>query len=204
LILIAGADEVGLGSAAYYVYSAAVILDPERPIEGLKDSKKLLPKRRQLLSDEIKEKALAWSIATANLEEIETLNVRRAALLAMKRAIESLSVTPDAVLVDGNLVPDVSMPAQAVIKGDETIDCISAASIIAKVARDEAMMENHRLFPQYGFDAHKGYMTAAHQAALIEYGPCPIHRRTYAPIRKLLEEKGQTDEGLREEIKDEG
>jgi ribonuclease HII len=189
LILVAGADEVGLGSAAYDVYSAAVILDPERPIEGLKDSKKLLPKKRQSLSEEIKEKALAWCVATANLEEIETLNVRRAALLAMKRAIEGLSVIPDAVLVDGNLLPDLSIPAQAVIKGDETIDCISAASIIAKVARDEAMMECHRLFPQYGFDAHKGYMTAAHLAALLEHGPCPIHRRTYAPIRKILEEK---------------
>jgi ribonuclease HII len=191
LILIAGADEVGLGSAAYYVYSAAVILDPARPIEGLKDSKKLLPKKRQLLNEEIKEKALAWCVATANLEEIETLNVRRAALLAMKRAIEGLSVTPDAVLVDGNLVPSVSIPAQAVIKGDETIDCISAASIIAKVARDAAMMECHLQFPQYGFDAHKGYMTAAHLAALLEHGPCPIHRRTYAPIRKILEEKGK-------------
>lgn len=191
MILIAGADEVGLGSAAHDVYSAAVILDPERPIEGLKDSKKLLPKKRQLLSAEIKEKALAWCVATANLEEIETLNVRRAALLAMKRAIEGLSITPDAVLVDGNLVPDVSIPAQAVIKGDEAIDCISAASIIAKVARDEAMMECHRLFPQYGFDAHKGYMTAAHLAALLEHGPCPLHRRTYAPIRKILEERNE-------------
>ena len=191
MILISGADEVGLGSAAYDVYSAAVILDPERPIEGLKDSKKLLPKKRQLLSEQIKEKALAWCIATANLEEIETLNVRRAALLAMKRAIKGLSVTPDAVLVDGNLVPDLSIPARAVIKGDETIDCISAASIIAKVARDEAMMECHRLYPQYGFCAHKGYMTAAHLAALLEHGPCPIHRRTYAPIRKILEEKSK-------------
>jgi ribonuclease HII len=188
--LIAGADEVGLGAAAYYVYSAAVILNPERPIQGLKDSKKILPKKRQLLSDEIKEKALAWSIATANLEEIEALNVRNAALLAMKRAIESLSIVPNAVLVDGNLVPDLSIPAQAVIKGDDTIDCISAASIIAKVARDEAMMECHRLYPQYGFDAHKGYLTAAHLTALSEHGPCPIHRRTYAPIRKILEQKG--------------
>lgn len=190
MIHIAGADEVGLGSAAYYVYSAAVILNPERPIEGLKDSKKILPKRRQLLSEEIKEKSLAWSIATANLEEIEVLNVRNAALLAMKRAVEGLSIVPDAVLVDGTTVPDLLTPAQAVIKGDETIDCISAASIIAKVARDEAMMECHRLYPQYGFDAHKGYMTAAHLAALLEHGACPIHRRTYAPIRKILEQRG--------------
>ena len=187
MIHIAGADEVGLGSAAYYVYSAAVILDPKRPIQGLADSKKLSPKKRQLLSHEIKENALAWCIATANLEEIETLNVRKAALLAMKRAIEGLHIIPDLALIDGNLLPsELSIPAQAIIKGDETIDCISAASIIAKVARDEAMMECHRLYPQYRFDAHKGYMTAAHRAALQEYGACPIHRRTYAPIRKIL------------------
>lgn len=190
MIHIAGADEVGLGSAAYYVYSAAVILNPERPIQGLADSKKLSPKKRQSLSHEIKEKALAWCIATANLEEIETLNVRKAALLAMKRAIEGLHIVPDLALIDGNLLPpELLIPAQAIIKGDETIDCISAASIIAKVARDEAMMECHRLYPQYRFDAHKGYMTAAHLAALREYGACPIHRRTYAPIRELLRER---------------
>jgi ribonuclease HII len=190
MIYIAGADEVGLGSAAYYVYSAAVILDPERPIQGLADSKKLSPKRRQSLSDEIKEKALAWCIATANLEEIESLNVRKAALLAMRRAIDGLRIVPDLVLIDGNLLPpELPIPAQAIIKGDETIDCISAASIIAKVARDEAMMECHRLYPQYRFDAHKGYMTATHLAALQEYGACPIHRRTYAPIRKVLGEE---------------
>jgi ribonuclease HII len=171
MIRVAGADEVGLGSAAYYVFSAAVILDPEQPIQGLADSKKLSPKKRQFLSNEIKEKALAWSIATANLEEIETLNVRKAALLAIKRSVENLNIIPDMVLVDGNLLPDLSIPAQAIIKGDETIDCISAASILAKVARDEAMMECHRLYPQYRFDAHKGYMTAAHLAALSEYGP---------------------------------
>lgn len=189
MIHIAGADEVGLGSAAYDVYSAAVILDPERPIQGLKDSKKLSPKKRQSLSHEIKGKALAWCIATANLEEIEFLNVRNAALLAMKRAIEGLRIIPDLALIDGNLLPELSIPTQAIIKGDETIDCISAASIIAKVARDEAMMECHRLYPQYRFDAHKGYMTAAHLAALQEYGACPIHRRTYAPIRKVLGKK---------------
>jgi ribonuclease HII len=189
MVLVAGADEVGLGAAAYYVYSAAVILDPERPIQGLADSKKLSPKKRQSLSDEIKEKALAWSIATANLEEIETLNVRKAALLAMKRAIECLSIVPGLVVVDGNLLPELSIPALAIIKGDETVGCISAASILAKVARDEAMMACHRLYPQYRFDAHKGYLTAAHLAALSEYGPCPLHRRTYAPIRKLLGEQ---------------
>lgn len=189
MIHIAGADEVGLGSAAYYVYSAAVILNPERPIQGLADSKKLSPKKRQSLSHEIRENALAWCIGTANLEEIETLNVRKAALLAMKRAIEGLHIVPDLALIDGNLLPDLSIPAQAIIRGDETIDCISAASIIAKVARDDAMMECHRLYPQYRFDAHKGYMTAAHLAALQEYGACPIHRQTYAPIQKVLRER---------------
>src|SRR5919206_2389478 len=176
-VRVAGADEVGLGSAAFEVYSAAVILDPERPVKGLADSKKLTPKRRRELSEEIKEKALAWCVATASLEEIERLNVRRAALLAMSRAVEGLCVTPDLVFVDGNLLPDLEVPAHAVVRGDETIDCISAASIIAKVARDEAMVECHRLYPQYGFDAHKGYMTAAHLAALLEHGPCSIHRR---------------------------
>jgi ribonuclease HII len=185
-LLEAGVDEVGLGSAAYFVYSAAVILDPARPIEGLADSKKLSPKKREALSREIKEKALAWCIATADLNEIETLNVRGAALLAMKRAVESLPVVPDVVLVDGNTLPALSLPALAIIKGDEKIACISAASIVAKVARDAAMVECHQLYPEYGFDAHKGYLTGAHLSALAKFGPCPLHRRTYAPIRKLL------------------
>ena len=185
-VRVAGADEVGLGSAAYSVYSAAVILDPERPVRGLADSKKLTPKRRRELSEEIKEKALAWCIAVASLEEIETLNVRRAALLAMRRAVEGLCVTPDFVFVDGNLLPDLSIPAHAVVRGDDAIDCISAASIVAKVARDAAMLECHRQYPQYGFDSHKGYLTATHRAALKRHGPCPLHRKTYAPVRELL------------------
>lgn len=185
-VRVAGADEVGLGSAAFHVYSAAVILDPERPVKGLADSKKLTPKRRRELSDEIREKALAWCVATASVEEIETLNVRRAALLAMRRAVEGLCVTPDFVFVDGNLLPDLSVPAHAVVRGDDVIDCISAASIIAKVARDEAMQECHRQYPQYGFDAHKGYLTATHRSALREHGPCPLHRKSYAPVRELL------------------
>lgn len=185
-VRVAGADEVGLGSAAYSVYSAAVILDPERPVRGLADSKKLTPKRRRELSEEIKEKALAWCVAVASLEEIETLNVRRAALLAMRRAVEGLCVTPDFVFVDGNLLPDLLIPAHAVVRGDDAIDCISAASIVAKVARDEAMQECHLQYPQYGFDSHKGYLSATHRAALKEHGPCPLHRKTYAPIRELL------------------
>jgi ribonuclease HII len=185
-VCVAGADEVGLGSAAHAVYSAAVILDPERPVKGLADSKKLTPKRRRELSEEIREKALAWCVATASVEEIEALNVRRAALLAMRRAVEGLCVTPDLVFVDGNLLPDLDVPAHAVVRGDDVIDCISAASIIAKVARDEAMQECHRQYPQYGFDSHKGYLTATHRAALREHGPCPLHRKSYAPIRELL------------------
>jgi ribonuclease HII len=220
IVRVAGADEVGLGSAAYEVYSAAVILDPDRPVRGLADSKKLTPKRRRELSEEIKEKALAWCIATASLEEIETLNVRRAALLAMRRAVEGLCVTPDLVFVDGNLLPDLAVPAHAVVRGDDAIDCISAASIVAKVARDEAMLECHRQFPQYGFDSHKGYLTATHRAALREHGPCPLHRKTYAPVRELLAgcnvEEGSTegegvegpsivkaDEGAQVELKEE-
>jgi ribonuclease HII len=187
IVRVAGADEVGLGSAAFSVYSAAVILDPDKRVRGLADSKKLTPKRRRELSEEVKAKALAWCIAAADLEEIETLNVRRAALLAMRRAVEGLCVTPDLVFVDGNLLPDcLPVPAHAVVRGDAVIDCISAASIIAKVARDEAMEECHRLYPQYGFDAHKGYLTAAHRAALREHGPCPLHRKSYAPVRELL------------------
>lgn len=185
-VLVAGADEVGLGSAAFHVYSAAVILDPARPVKGLADSKKLTPKRRQELSGEIREKALAWCVATASVEEIDTLNVRRAALLAMRRAVEGLCLTPDLVFVDGNLLPDLDVPAHAVVRGDDVIDCISAASIIAKVARDEAMQECHRQYPQYGFDSHKGYLTAEHRAKLKEHGPCPLHRKSYAPIRELL------------------
>jgi ribonuclease HII len=194
-VRVAGADEVGLGSAAYSVYSAAVILDPERPVRGLADSKKLTPKRRRELSEEIREKALAWCIAVASLEEIEALNVRRAALLAMRRAVEGLCVAPDLVFVDGNLLPELSVPAHAVVRGDDAIDCISAASIIAKVARDEAMQECHRQYPQYGFDSHKGYLTATHLAALKRHGPCPIHRKSYAPIRALLAGCNRDEDG---------
>src|SRR3954468_10479945 len=198
-VRVAGADEVGLGSAAYSVYSAAVRLDPERPVRGLADSKKLTPKRRRELSEEIKEKALAWCVAVASLEEIETLNVRRAALLAMRRAVEGLCVPPDLVFGDGNLLPDLSVPAHAVVRGDDAIDCISAASIVAKVARDEAMQECHRQYPQYGFDSHKGYLTATHRAALKRHGPCPLHRKTYAPVRQLLagRDKDEGDESTR-------
>src|ERR1051325_553413 len=204
-VRVAGADEVGLGSAAYHVYSAAGILDPEKPVKGLADSKKLTPKRRAELSPEIREKALAWCVATASVEEIDALSVRRAALLAMRRAVEGLCVTPDLVFVDGNLLPDLDVPAHAVVRGDDAIDCVSAASIIAKVARDEAMQECHRLYPQYGFDSHKGYLTATHRAALKEHGPCPLHRKSYAPVRELLAgcNVNEGDENAREDEGDE-
>ena len=178
--------EAGRGSAVAEVYAAAVVLDHQRPIEGLADSKKLTPRRRDILFDEIREKALAWSIATADLHEIERLNVLGATLLAMKRAVEGLALRPDKVLVDGNRAPDLNMNVETVIKGDDKFAEISAASILAKVARDRAMMEYHKLYPQYGIDMHKGYLTKAHMDALHRYGPSIIHRRTYSPIRELL------------------
>ena len=186
-MLECGVDESGVGSAIAEVYAASCLLDPTRPIRGLADSKKLSPKRREELSIEIKEKALAFCIATASLEEIERLNVLHATHLAMRRAIAGLSLIPDIVLIDGNRLPALAIPARAIIKGDATVPVISAASILAKVARDHAMMKYHEQYPQYGFDKHKGYLTPPHFAALKHYGPCPIHRRGYEPVRLLLD-----------------
>jgi ribonuclease HII len=186
-LLECGIDETGYGSAVAEVYVGCCILDPARPIKGLADSKTLSPKRRKALSLEIMEKAMAWSIATASLEEIEKHNVLHATHLAMARAVNGLKIKPDMALVDGNRLPPLSIPARAIIKGDATVPAISAASILAKVARDEALIELHREYPQYGFDRHKGYLTAAHMDALKKYGPSPIHRRTYEPIRALIE-----------------
>ena len=183
---ICGIDETGYGSAVAEVYVGCCILDPDQPIDGLADSKTLTAKRRKILSEIIKEKALAWSIATASLKEIEDLNVLHATHRAMARAVEALKIKPDKALVDGNRLPPLSIPAEAIIKGDAKIPAISAASILAKVARDEALIEYHRQYPQYGFDKHKGYLTAAHMAALKQFGPSPIHRRDYEPIRALL------------------
>jgi len=163
----------------------AVILNPEHPIEGLADSKKLTPIKREALSEEIKLYALSWHIERASLEEIERLNVLQATLIAMKRAVEGLKVKPDKVLVDGNRAPKLNIPVEAIVKGDDKIPAISAASILAKVARDQAMVEYHRLYPGYGFDVHKGYFTMEHMEALRKHGPCPIHRKTYSPIRQL-------------------
>lgn len=189
MMFICGVDETGRGSAISGVWVSACILNPDKPIEGLRDSKKLSAKRREELAEEIKDKALCWSIEIASLEEVETLNVLNATLLGMKRAIEGLHIIPNKVFVDGNRLPNIDIPAEAIVKGDDLIPAISAASILAKVARDKAIKELHEIYPQYGFDKHKGYLTKAHMLALHEYGPCPIHRKTYSPIRELMDKQ---------------
>lgn len=188
-MIICGVDEAGRGSAIGGVWVAACILDPDNPIEGLRDSKKLTAKRKEELAEEIKRKALSWHIEIASLEEVETHNVLNATLRAMRKSVEGLHIRPDKVYVDGNRLPSLDIPAEAVVKGDDLIPEISAASILAKVARDHAMMDLHELYPQYGIDKHKGYLTKDHMAALEKHGPCPIHRKTYAPVRNLLEKQ---------------
>jgi ribonuclease HII len=187
MIVECGCDEAGRGSGIGEIFAGAVILDPLNPIEGLRDSKKLSANKRDFLTLLIKQRALAWSIAVATLEEIEELNVHHASLLAMKRAIEGLTMNPDRVYIDGMHVPVLQFPVEAIIRGDDKIPGISAASIIAKVTRDKAMVAYHQVYPEYGFDKHKGYLTPQHLAALAKYGPCPIHRKTYGPIAALLE-----------------
>lgn len=177
--LLCGMDEAGRGPLAGDVFAAAVILAPDTVIEGINDSKKLTEKKREKLFDEIKEKALYWSIKTASVEEIEQLNILNCAMLAMKRAAESLGVTPDMALADGNKTPQLSCPVQFVIKGDAKSQSIAAASILAKVARDRCMKEMALKYPQYSFEKHKGYGTKAHYQALDEYGPCEIHRMSF-------------------------
>ncbi|MEW5972960.1 MAG: ribonuclease HII [Pseudomonadota bacterium] len=183
---VAGADEAGRGPLAGAVYAAAVILDPARPIEGLNDSKKLTARRREILFDAIRERALAWCIASASVEEIDRINILHASMLAMQRAVAGLAHAPTLVLVDGNRAPAFACPARAIVGGDALEPAISAASILAKVARDRSMLELHALHPQYGFDKHKGYPTAEHLAALAEHGPCPEHRVSFAPVKRLL------------------
>jgi ribonuclease HII len=185
-LLIAGVDEVGRGPLVGAVVTAAVILDPARPVIGLADSKTLSERRRQALAPLIREQALAWSLGRAEVEEIDQLNIFHATLLAMRRAVAGLSIAAQAVLVDGNKVTDFGCPAQAVVKGDRRIPAISAASIIAKVARDEEMRLLHEQHPDYGFDRHKGYPTAEHLAALQRLGPLPEHRRSFAPVARCL------------------
>jgi ribonuclease HII len=183
---IAGVDEAGRGPLAGAVFAAAVILDPARPIAGLNDSKKLSEKRREVLFVEIQVNALAWSIAEASAAEIDEINILQASLLAMQRAVAGLSRVPTEVWVDGNRAPAFACPARAIIGGDALEPCISAASILAKVARDRTLLELHTRYPQYGFDRHKGYPTAEHMAALVAHGACPEHRRSFAPVRRVL------------------
>jgi ribonuclease HII len=184
--LIAGVDEAGRGPLAGPVVAAAVILDDLNPIQGLADSKKLTAARREKLYDEIRAKALCCSIAEASVEEIDTLNILQATLLAMRRAVEGLRLKPAKVLVDGNRLPVLDVLAEAIVKGDATVPAISAASILAKVHRDRWCAEYDREFPQYGFAAHKGYGTAEHLAALRAHGACPQHRKTFAPVTEVL------------------
>ena len=184
--LVAGVDEAGRGPLAGPVVAAAVILDELRPIHGLADSKKLSARRREALFDEIRAKALCCSIAQASVEEIDELNILQATLLAMRRAVMGLRLPPKLVLVDGNRLPVLDIRAEAIVKGDDKVPAISAASILAKVTRDRWCLEYHQQFPQYGFDQHKGYGTADHLAALRLHGPCPQHRRTFRPVTDLL------------------
>ena len=184
--LVAGVDEAGRGPLAGPVMAAAVILDDRRPIVGLADSKKISPRRREALFDEIRAKALCCSIAEASVEEIDALNILQATLLAMRRAVMGLRLPPKLVLVDGNRLPVLDVRAEAIVKGDDKVPAISAASILAKVSRDRWCQDYHQQFPQYGFDQHKGYGTAEHLAALRLHGPCPQHRRTFKPVTHLL------------------
>lgn len=183
---IAGVDEVGRGCLAGPVVAAAVILDPNRPIKGLRDSKKLSAKKREELAEEIKEKALAWSVAAMGPEVIDKINILQATLEAMKAAVEKLPVEPDFVQVDGNKLPKWKWLSEAVVKGDDKVEWISAASIIAKTTRDGYMCKIAELYPQYGFEHHVGYGTAEHIKALKAYGPTPIHRKTFAPVREVI------------------
>jgi len=172
------------------VVAAAVILDPQQPIDGLADSKKLSEKKRQLLSQEIKQKALSWKIARASVEEIDALNILHASMLAMKRAVEGLSIQPDHAMVDGNRLPDLNMSAEAIVGGDNLVDCISAASIIAKVSRDDEMVELDAVYPGYGLAGHKGYPTKKHREAIEQLGVTDIHRKSFAPVKRFLKNDG--------------
>ena len=185
--IVCGCDEAGRGPLAGDVFAAAVIFDENTVIEGVNDSKKLTPKKRDLLFDEIKEKALYWAIEVATVEEIENINILNSAMLAMKRAVEKLGITPDICLIDGNKTPPVSCKAQAVVKGDGKSQSIAAASILAKVARDRYMLEMADKYPQYHFEKHKGYGTKLHYQMIDEFGPCEIHRPSF--LKKYYERK---------------
>lgn len=185
--LVAGVDEAGRGPLAGPVVAAAVILDDQQPIKGLNDSKKLTPATRERLFDEIRAKALCLCIAEATVEEIDQINILQATMLAMRRAVEGLRLKPAQVLVDGNRLPVLKVPAEAIVKGDAKVTAIAAASILAKVHRDRLCQELHDRYPHYGFDGHKGYGTAEHLAALAAHGACPEHRRSFGPVREALE-----------------
>ena len=191
LFWICGVDEAGCGPLVGAVVAGAVVLDPENPIEGLKDSKKLSPARREYLYEQIMEKAKAWGIGEASPVEIDEINILQATMLAMRRAIEDLTtrlgVWPDKALIDGNRCPELPIAAEAIVKGDTKEPAISAASILAKVTRDRQMQILHEQYPQYGFAQHMGYPTEAHFAALQQYGACDQHRRSFSPVRKVLE-----------------
>ncbi|HSO84218.1 ribonuclease HII [Thiocapsa sp.] len=190
VLWVAGVDEAGRGPLAGPVSAAAVILDPARSIPGLDDSKKLTPARRDALDLEIRERALAWSIAWASAEEIDRINILQASMLAMQRAVAALTVRPTRVLVDGNRCPDVGCEAEAIVGGDGLVPSIGAASILAKVARDRLMCDLDLAFPGYGFAGHKGYPTCAHLKALRRLGPCPEHRRSFGPVRACIQVMG--------------
>lgn len=194
--LVAGVDEVGRGPLCGAVVTAAVILDPRRPILGLNDSKKLTEARRELLYEEICEKALAWCIARAEVDEIDRLNILHATMLAMQRAVEGLSVTPRLALIDGNRCPQLKVPSAPVIKGDAKVPAIAAASILAKVSRDREMTAFELIYPGYGIGGHKGYPTPVHLEALARLGPTPIHRRSFAPVRAAWEARPYLDTDL--------
>lgn len=186
--LFAGTDEVGRGPLAGDVVTAAVILDPANPIEGLNDSKKLTEKKREALFPEIQQKALSWCVARASVQEIDELNILQASLLAMKRAVEGLSIRPEHVLVDGNKLPQWDFSAECVVKGDSRVPAIAAASILAKVTRDREMVAFDQCYPGYGLAGHKGYPTKVHMAALEQLGPSPIHRRSFGPVKKKIQQ----------------
>jgi ribonuclease HII len=194
--LLAGVDEAGRGPLAGPVIAAAVILDPQRPIGGLADSKVLSASRREQLAAQIKQNAFSWFVASASVEEIDTLNILQATLLAMQRAVDGLHVSPDGVLVDGNRLPILSMPAEAIVKGDSKIPAISAASILAKVQRDGLMDDYHQDYPNFAFHLHKGYGTAQHLAEIEQFGFLDIHRKTFNPFKTWLRQQKTVSQGM--------
>lgn len=187
----AGVDEAGRGPLAGAVFAAAVILDPDSPLEGLRDSKALTATQRERLAELIRKHATAWAVASASVDEIDQINILQATLLAMRRAVDGLAVTPALALVDGNRAPVLRCAVQTIVRGDATQPAISAASILAKTERDADMLRIHTEFPQYRFDLHKGYPSPLHLELLARYGPCPAHRRSFAPVRRALGQAAQ-------------